>query len=86
MNITTCHLVQFSTGKWGFVGLVPASLMRWVPATGADIMAGRAVSRPDGGAPVAHRGRVFDHAIDALLAAWEEGETVYFENQEIGAK
>ena len=26
MRVNTCHLIQFPSGKWGFVGKVPADL------------------------------------------------------------
>jgi len=35
------HLTQFPSGKFGFVGAVPLSIMTERPATAADVMAGR---------------------------------------------
>ena len=48
LNITTCHLINYPTGRWGFVGHIPASLCRVIPAEPADIIAGRAYPCPCG--------------------------------------
>ena len=40
------HIIQYPTGRWGFVGTLPTSLGFVVEATTADIMAGRAETNP----------------------------------------
>lgn len=36
------HVIQYPTGRFGFVGNVPAALGQHVPATTADVTGGRA--------------------------------------------
>lgn len=42
------HIIDFPSGRFGFVGSLPPALGDIVAATAADIMAGRAFSAPDG--------------------------------------
>lgn len=42
------HVIKHSSGRYGFVGSLPQVLATMVPATTADVMAGRAVETPDG--------------------------------------
>jgi hypothetical protein len=35
------HVIGFPSGKFGFVGSVPAALLGWRPPTALDAMAGR---------------------------------------------
>lgn len=42
------HIIQYPTGRWGFVGSLPPALGDMVPATTADIMGGRAYTGPTG--------------------------------------
>ena len=37
-----CHIHQFPSGRWGFVGTLPTVLASAVPASTADVMGGRA--------------------------------------------
>lgn len=38
----TLHVIQFPSGRYGFVGSVPKALGDIVPATRSDVMGGRA--------------------------------------------
>ena len=39
------HVMQFPSGRWGFVGSLPAMLGDEARASAADVMAGRAYTR-----------------------------------------
>ena len=42
------HIIQYPTGRYGFVGTLPAILGNVVDASTADVMGGRAHTAPDG--------------------------------------
>ncbi len=42
------HVIEPKPGVFVFVGTLPAALATWVPATTAAVMAGRAVTAPNG--------------------------------------
>ena len=42
------HVIDFPSGRFGFVGTLPAALGNPVTASRADIMAGRAFTAPSG--------------------------------------
>lgn len=42
------HVIEPKAGVFIYVGSVPAALARMVPATTADVMAGRAITAPNG--------------------------------------
>lgn len=37
-----CHIIQFPSDRWGFVGSVPSELALWRHATEADVLGQRA--------------------------------------------
>jgi hypothetical protein len=59
------HLDHFPSGKWGYVGSVPAALTNIVPATKDDVMGGRAFKN-DKDDLVAPRHMAFNSPIEAL--------------------
>ena len=61
------HLIQYPSGRFGYVGSVPTSLSDMVPATVSDIMAGRAIK---GFAPKWH---VHDTVANAVADAQNVG-------------
>lgn len=66
------HVIKFPVGTFGFVGTVPLALATMVPATTADIMAGRAVEASNG-AVVAPKFPTFPTADAALKFAAANG-------------
>ncbi len=62
------HIIKNPAGTFSFVGTLPAALATLVPATTADIMAGRAFTAPNG-AVVAPKFPVFATAADAAAFA-----------------
>lgn len=64
LKITTTHVMKYPSGKWGFVGRVPASLCYEQIATNTDIMGGRAYKRTNGDI-VTNKVRSFDTESEA---------------------
>jgi hypothetical protein len=60
-----CHLIQYSTKRWGFVGTLPIALATLVPADTSAAMGGRAF-RDDSGALVMPKFPTFETNVDAL--------------------
>lgn len=69
------HVIDFPTGKFGFVGTLPAVLGTAVPATTADVMGGRAFTAP-GGEIVTLKFPSFDSWEDAVKFAASKGVAV----------
>lgn len=63
-NLPLC-VIQFPSGRYGYVGSVPMTLGTMVPATQSDVMGGRAV-RDDSGALVAPKFPTFETANEAV--------------------
>lgn len=68
------HVLEPKTGVFIFVGSVPAALATLVPATTADVMAGRAMTAPNG-AVVAPKFPSFPSAAEAVAFAAAAGFT-----------
>ncbi len=66
------HVIKNPAGTFSFVGSVPAALATLVPASTADVMAGRAFSVPNG-AVVAPKFPVFPTAAAAVAFAASHG-------------
>ena len=75
MQIRDTFLIQYSTGRWGFVGSLPRSLGEEVKATTSDVMGGRAY-RNEAGEIVTTRFPTFETNIDALNHAASVGVKV----------
>jgi hypothetical protein len=69
------HVILNPAGTFSFVGSIPMALATMVPATAADVMAGRAVTGPDG-AILAPKFPVFPTRDAAVAFAASKGFTV----------
>ncbi|MHA2266150.1 MAG: hypothetical protein ACXAEN_27460, partial [Candidatus Thorarchaeota archaeon] len=66
-NFKRCHVIQFPSGRWGFVGSVPIELHRHVtPASQDAIMGGRCIWGPSG--PIELKPMTFDTEAEAESA------------------
>lgn len=63
-NLPLC-VIQFPTGRYGFVGGIPLALGTLVPATPSDVMGGRAI-RDDAGSLVAPKFPTFETGNEAV--------------------
>jgi len=66
------HVIQFPSGRFGFVGSIPTALATMRPATTADVMGGRCFRGADGTLQ-AWQFPVFDSAEDARAFAASKG-------------
>ena len=66
------HVMQFPSGRWGYVGNVPGVLCAEVPATTADVLGCRA-RRASDGSLVAWKVPTFDSCGEALAHADRHG-------------
>lgn len=60
------HIIKNPAGTYSFVGSIPANLCEWVPATSADVMAGRAQKNPNTGTWVAPKKPIFTEVTAAV--------------------
>ena len=65
-------VIQFPSGRFGFVGSVPTALCAAIPATRSDVAGGRAF-RGDDGSFLTWKSPVFDNEADALEFARGKG-------------
>lgn len=75
MNLGT-HVIQFPTGRWGFVGSLPIELGTLVPATKADILGCRTVGKDGDGKPLAAKYPSFETEAEAIKHAESCGVVV----------
>lgn len=75
MNLGT-HVIQFPTGRWGFVGSLPLELGALVPATRSDILGCRTVGKDTDGKPLAVKYPSFETEAEALQHADDCGVVV----------
>lgn len=69
------HLIKFPTGRYGWRGSIPESLLDWKPPTRSDIMGGRVqFSGPN--KDKAHYDRVYASVSEALTDASRVGADV----------
>lgn len=73
---TPCYVIDYPSGRFGFVGMIPAVLGDVVAATRDDIMAGRAFTRPSDGATVTLKFPSFESQDAAIAFAADRGVTV----------
>lgn len=69
------HIIQYPSGRFGYVGSVPTALATLVPATMDDIRAGRAFTGEDG-KTMTWKFPVFKTREAAVAFAQEHGFTV----------
>lgn len=74
-NITRTHLIQFPSGRWGYVGLLPLALGTELAATKSDVLGGRAY-RNAAGELVAPKFPSFATAAEAIEFAASKGVEV----------
>lgn len=65
MNLGT-HVIQFPSGRWGYVGSLPLELGTLVPATSSDILGCRTVGKDADGKPLAAKYPSFETETEAL--------------------
>jgi hypothetical protein len=70
-----CHVIKFPSGRWGYVGNVPANLGDVVPASTSDVMGGRA-HRNAAGELVTIKLRSFPTEPEARAFAAAQGATL----------
>ena len=75
MNLGT-HVIQFPTGRWGYVGSLPLQLGTLVPATKSDILGCRTVGKDADGKPLAAKYPSFETKAEAIQHAGNCGVAV----------
>ena len=70
------HIIQYPTGRFGFVGTLPGILGDIVPATTADVMGGRAHEHPHTGEIVTIKFPSFETRDAAIAHATSRGVAV----------
>lgn len=70
-----CHIIEFPSKRWGFVGSVPTALCTEVPATTADVLRCR-THRNEQGELVTWKTPVFETREEAVSFAASKGVEV----------
>lgn len=71
-RITKCFVLDFPSGRWGYVGAVPVELCDRVPANRAAVLGGRA-QRDESGELIELRPKTFDTREAAVEFAESHG-------------
>ncbi len=67
------HVIQFPSGRFGYVGKLPVELAQEVPATKSDVTGGRAHWGPDNKTLLAYKWPTFSTNADAREFAAARG-------------
>ena len=73
------HIIQFPSGRWGYVGRVPVNLATAIPATTQAVLGCRAW-RNEAGDIMEWKFPTFDTAADAVTFAQGKGHAPMLEN------
>ena len=79
----SCHVIQFPSGRFGYVGSIPTNLGKEVPATTNDILGCRTHKNKQGES-VVWKFPVFDSAEQALDYAESRGVAALWQNKARG--
>lgn len=74
LNIKTCHLIKFPTGKYGYVGSIPVELGDILPADVHAILGCRTFMQD--GRPMMFKAKIFNTEAEARNFAASKGVTV----------
>ena len=75
LTITTCHLIQFPSNRWGYVGSVPYELGKIVPADVFAVMGCRTITG-ENGKPMMFKAATFATEKEARQFAENQGVTL----------
>ena len=73
-NITSCHIIKFPSGRWGYVGSVPLVLGELVPANRSAVLGCRTIPGENG--PMMFKAKTFETETEARDYATIQGVTL----------
>ena len=75
------HIIQFPSGRFGYVGSVPTDICEPVPADRAAILGQRAFSDPETNKPMMWKAPSFETVEAAITHAKDRGHSPIWKNE-----
>ena len=75
------HIIEFPSGRFGYVGSIPTDLGEKVPADRAAILGQRAFSDPETNEPIMWKAPTFETVEAAITHAKDRGHSPMWKNE-----